>query len=313
MTERTERENLERRHNEAKLVFVMVGLPARGKTFIARKVARYLSWLGHKTRVFNVGAYRRERLGSRQPHSFFDPANEAGNVARLEMATAALDDMLGWLRTTAARSASTTRPTARASGAPSCAIAASRRATPVVFVESICNDPAIVEANVRETKLRSPDYEGIPPDEAVRDFRLRIAHYERVYEDGRRRRGELHQDHRRRAQGGRAPHRGLPPGAPRLLPHQPPHPPAAHLAHPPRRERVQRAGRIGGDAPLSARGEAYASALAGFVREEPAGARRARRVDEHAAPHHRDGATSSGGRTGRGARSTRSTPASATG
>ena len=52
-----------------KLAFVMVGLPARGKTFIARKIARYLSWLGHRTRVFNVGSYRRARLGSHQHHS----------------------------------------------------------------------------------------------------------------------------------------------------------------------------------------------------------------------------------------------------
>jgi 6-phosphofructo-2-kinase/fructose-2,6-biphosphatase 2 len=60
-----------------KLAFVMVGLPARGKTFIARKIARYLSWLGHRTEVYNVGSYRRARLG-RHRHEFFDPRNEAG-------------------------------------------------------------------------------------------------------------------------------------------------------------------------------------------------------------------------------------------
>src|SRR5260370_35177473 len=74
----------------------MVGLPARGKTFIARKIARYLSWLGHRTQVFNVGSYRRERLGSRQRHSFFDPPNEAGQSPRREVALAALDDMLAF-------------------------------------------------------------------------------------------------------------------------------------------------------------------------------------------------------------------------
>src|SRR5581483_1802072 len=78
--------------------FVMVGLPARGKTFIARKIARYLSWLGHRTQVFNVGSYRRERLGSHQHHSFFDPRNEAAKTARHDVAFAALDDMLAFLR-----------------------------------------------------------------------------------------------------------------------------------------------------------------------------------------------------------------------
>jgi 6-phosphofructo-2-kinase/fructose-2,6-biphosphatase 2 len=42
----------------------MVGLPARGKTYIARKVSRYLTWLGHRSRIFNVGNYRRQNVGT---------------------------------------------------------------------------------------------------------------------------------------------------------------------------------------------------------------------------------------------------------
>ena len=57
--------------DRSKVVLAMVGLPARGKTYTARKIARYLSWLGHKTRVFNVGSYRREHFGASQPHDFF--------------------------------------------------------------------------------------------------------------------------------------------------------------------------------------------------------------------------------------------------
>ena len=53
---------------QIKLVLVMVGLPARGKTHIARRAARYLTWLGYRTRVFNVGNYRRERLGTTVSH-----------------------------------------------------------------------------------------------------------------------------------------------------------------------------------------------------------------------------------------------------
>ena len=53
---------------------VMVGLPTRGKSHTARRIERYLSWLGYRTRVFNV-EYRRTRVGARVPHSFFDPDN----------------------------------------------------------------------------------------------------------------------------------------------------------------------------------------------------------------------------------------------
>ena len=51
----------------AKLVIVMVGLPARGKSYITKKLARYLNWLQHDTKIFNVGNRRRVVAGG--PHS----------------------------------------------------------------------------------------------------------------------------------------------------------------------------------------------------------------------------------------------------
>ena len=164
-----------------KIAFVMVGLPARGKTYMARKMARYLSWLGHATRVFNVGSYRRTRLGARQTHEFFDPDNVSGVELRRTLALAALDDMLGWFTSggevaiyDATNSSRARRDLVRAE----CA----QRDIEVVFVESICDDAAIVDANVRETKARSPDYADIDADTAVRDFLARIHHYEQSYQ-----------------------------------------------------------------------------------------------------------------------------------
>jgi broad specificity phosphatase PhoE/predicted kinase len=164
-----------------KLALVMVGLPARGKTYIARKLARYLCWLGHPTRVFNVGSYRRERHGSRQPAEWFSPSSTEGERLRLEVALEALDDMLSWIRgggrvgiydatnTTKARRRMV-RERLEAEGLH------------VLFIESICTDQTIIDATVRETKLHSPDYAGIAPDAAVKDFLERIGHYEGVYE-----------------------------------------------------------------------------------------------------------------------------------
>lgn len=41
----------------------MVGLPARGKSYVTKKIARYLNWLQHDTRIFNVGERRRVATG----------------------------------------------------------------------------------------------------------------------------------------------------------------------------------------------------------------------------------------------------------
>lgn len=53
----------------------------------------------------------------------------------------------------------------------------------LLFIESICTDPAVIAANVA-VKVASgdPDYDGMPPEQAERDFRERIKHYEESYE-----------------------------------------------------------------------------------------------------------------------------------
>ena len=37
--------------NSTKNVIALVGLPARGKTYISRKLSRYLNWIGINTKV----------------------------------------------------------------------------------------------------------------------------------------------------------------------------------------------------------------------------------------------------------------------
>ncbi len=164
-----------------RLVVVMVGLPARGKTFTARKLARYLRWQGRRARVFNVGNYRRERLGAQQPATFFDPTNPEGLAARRAMAEAALDDLLSWIDEggeVGIYDATNSTRARRRWVAERCTRADCR----VLFVESICTDPEIIESNIRETKLRSPDYQGVDPEVAVADFRRRIRLYQEAYE-----------------------------------------------------------------------------------------------------------------------------------
>jgi 6-phosphofructo-2-kinase/fructose-2,6-biphosphatase 2 len=53
----------------------------------------------------------------------------------------------------------------------------------VVFLESICNDPAVIAANVAlKVSSGDPDYKEFSREEAERDFLRRIREYESVYE-----------------------------------------------------------------------------------------------------------------------------------
>ncbi|KAL6003317.1 hypothetical protein ACLOJK_023540 [Asimina triloba] len=80
------------------LAIVLVGLPARGKTFTAAKLTRYLRWLGHETKHFNVGKYRRLKHGANQNADFFRADNPEGMEARNEVAALAMEDMIAWMQ-----------------------------------------------------------------------------------------------------------------------------------------------------------------------------------------------------------------------
>jgi hypothetical protein len=56
------------------------------------------------------------------------------------------------------------------------------KATGVVFVESICDDEELLEENYRYKVGSSPDFNGMPQEEAMADLRRRVAKYEAQYE-----------------------------------------------------------------------------------------------------------------------------------
>jgi 6-phosphofructo-2-kinase/fructose-2,6-biphosphatase len=166
-----------------KLVIVMAGLPARGKSHIAQQVARYLNWLGHRTAIFNVGVMRRRLMKSSDcDASFFSPENDEGMRLRWEFARRTLHEMNQWLFGEngqvgiydATNSTKMRRRFVREY--------LENLGIRVLFLESIVNDERIVEQNILATKLNSPDYRDRDADYAVRDFKNRLRNYERANE-----------------------------------------------------------------------------------------------------------------------------------
>jgi len=51
----------------------------------------------------------------------------------------------------------------------------------VIFIENICDDPYMLAENFKQKILTSPDYKGLPIEEATFDLKRKIHNYERVY------------------------------------------------------------------------------------------------------------------------------------
>ncbi|PAA66830.1 hypothetical protein BOX15_Mlig023078g1 [Macrostomum lignano] len=163
-------------------VIVLVGLPARGKTYISKKLTRYLNWIGIQTKVFNLGDYRR-RITSETSHDFFNPSNLEAARVREECARMALEDMTQYLNSECGEIAvfdATNSTRRRRQHLLEHCEAENFRS---FFVESVCDNDEIIEANILEVKINNPDYQTVIDKEAaVRDFRQRIDNYKSEYE-----------------------------------------------------------------------------------------------------------------------------------
>ncbi|KAH6608089.1 hypothetical protein Trco_004402 [Trichoderma cornu-damae] len=225
----------------AKLVIVMVGLPARGKSYITKKLQRYLSWQQHESRIFNVGNRRRKTAGRKvsvhpklapepdcldppvqaaeillngmpapggllspldrgepteldlnkadsqeeadQSAQFFDPKNEKAAAFREQVAMDTLDELLDYLLNEggAVGILDATNSTIARRQHVVDHIKQREPKLGILFIESICRDPDLLEANMR-LKLSGPDYRDRDPVKSLEDFKARVAAYASAYE-----------------------------------------------------------------------------------------------------------------------------------
>ena len=241
----------------SKLVIVMVGLPARGKSYITKKLARYLNWLQHDTKIFNVGEKRRivahhgphngpehartkpaqkaedaltaarilingdapganiptlnlpeasmltndreeHHADSRSPQaanavkghdsgmdgsaSFFDPNNARASAIREQCAVETLDELLHYVLEEGGSVGilDATNSTLHRRQMVMQRIRERAGDINVLFVESICEDETLLEANMR-LKLSGPDYKDKDPIASLEDFKKRVELYKKKY------------------------------------------------------------------------------------------------------------------------------------
>ncbi|XP_061634207.1 6-phosphofructo-2-kinase/fructose-2,6-bisphosphatase 1-like isoform X2 [Phyllopteryx taeniolatus] len=162
-------------------MIVMVGLPARGKTYISKKLTRYLNWIGVTTKVFNVGQYRRDATRAYNSFEFFKPDNAEAMTIRKACAIAALKDVCDYFTSEQGQVVVFDATNTTAERRAVILNFAKENGYKVFFVESICDDPEIIAENIKQVKLSSPDYINCDKDEAVADFLKRIECYKLTY------------------------------------------------------------------------------------------------------------------------------------
>lgn len=192
-----------------KLIIVMCGLPATGKTHIANRIVRYLSFfLDIDTRIFNVGDYRRRLHGARLPADFFDHSNNEYMAKREQACDAALSDLKEFMK----------KDGVRVGVLDSTNSAHKRRAhirevladlkCKIVILESVCDKKEVsnrtrmqklvfvgmpsftslhsflqlIEQNIKSIHMNTPDYKDADQDAAIKDFNRRREMYIDVYQ-----------------------------------------------------------------------------------------------------------------------------------
>ncbi|MFP4071844.1 MAG: bifunctional nucleoside/nucleotide kinase/histidine phosphatase family protein [Desulfovibrionales bacterium] len=161
-----------------KLYIAMVGLPARGKSTVAAKLAESLTDEGVNTRIFNNGDVRRQMLGeSTSSPDFYDPENTKNVALREKIARVNIENARDYLNgdgEVAILDATNVSCKRRES------LQSLLTDHPVFFIECRNDDEEILKASIiRKTKL--PEFSRVNFEQAITSFVARIAYYEHIY------------------------------------------------------------------------------------------------------------------------------------
>ena len=161
-----------------KQIIILVGLPARGKSFISNKIYKYFNWMNINTKIFNVGELRRQKYDFKDS-SFFDSSNQKYNQLRLELTIELYKNLINGYHNLKTQLLYLMRLIV-----PYLKRKLLTNLTPdnidILFIESICNIPSIMNKNIT-IKQNSGDYKNNSIS-FYNDFTYRIELYKKVYE-----------------------------------------------------------------------------------------------------------------------------------
>ena len=161
-----------------KLCVALMGLPARGKSTLAKRIQHGLEQLGSHTAIFNNGALRRKLLGEDTASpEFFNPANEDARLQRERLAVMNMEQAKAWLRD---KGDVAVIDATHGTLAQRTLLREMLSDQPVLFVECVNEDPLLLDLSMRR-KARLPEFANMSEELALAAFKQRVAYYENVY------------------------------------------------------------------------------------------------------------------------------------
>lgn len=174
---------------DKKLIIATMGLPGRGKTFLARKLSRYLNWMSYSSCVFTVGTRRRHLFGARKDHPYTQDKEKLEpeldlQEKRRQAQDSTRTDMWSFLNEQNGQVAIYDGHNVDADSRNRLRDFIETKDTKgdvsLVWIEVIVTDEALVEENIR-SMCSGPDYQGMSEDKVLADFRYRVKRWEKSY------------------------------------------------------------------------------------------------------------------------------------
>lgn len=164
-----------------KLIIIMLGLPARGKSYISQKLIRYFKWSGLPSKIFNVGDSRRDEYPNTNAE-FFHPNNIN---TRNRIAEKVLLELIEWILIKENKIAifdATNTTIERRKQLINTIDLFKIDKLKICFIESVCDVKDIINKNIA-MKAVSADYLEKGIDYTIDDFNQRMLYYTELYQE----------------------------------------------------------------------------------------------------------------------------------
>ncbi|MBW1721718.1 MAG: histidine phosphatase family protein [Deltaproteobacteria bacterium] len=162
-----------------KLIIIMVGLPARGKSTVATKLKESLSSDALRVRIFNNGELRRKMIPENTSYArFFDPDNKEGVSLREKIGRINVQRARTFLR---GKGNIAILDATHVSRERRKLVQALLGGYPILFIECINENKEILDASILR-KIDMAEFGHLSQQEAIESFKQRISYYQSIYD-----------------------------------------------------------------------------------------------------------------------------------